>query len=183
MRNLVEDLLEHSRFERGVMPLRQEEVDLRLPIIDVIRVQQAEADAKQIKLTYKVPEPPIMALVDPGRMVQVFTNLITNAINYTPNGGQVHIDCISEISEDSGEEMVVVRVQDSGIGIKPDLLLNIFRPFYRGNEHTNGTGLGLSIAKEIVEMHGGTILVQSEVGSGSSFTIRLALIKPSVQLE
>ena len=183
MRDLVEALLEHSRFERGVIPLRQEEIDLRLPIIDVIRVQQAEADAKQIQLSYKVPESPLMALFDRGRMIQVFTNLITNAINYTPNGGEVHIDCRSEVDEESGAAIVVVRVQDSGIGIKPDLLLNIFRPFYRGNEHTNGTGLGLSIAKEIVEMHGGRISVESEVGNGSCFTVRLALIDSDTSLK
>jgi PAS domain S-box-containing protein len=183
MRDLVEDLLEHSRFERGVIPLRQKEIDLRLPIIDVIRLQEPEADAKQIQLSYRVAEQPVMAMVDPGRMIQVFTNLITNAINYTPDGGQVNIDCHSEINPESGAAMVVVRVRDSGIGILPDLLLNIFRPFYRGNEHTNGTGLGLSIAKEIVEMHGGTISVESEVDKGSCFTVRLALISPDLKLE
>jgi signal transduction histidine kinase len=175
--------LEHSRFERGVIPLRQKEIDLRLPIIDVIRLQAPEADVKQIQLSYRVPEQPVMAMVDPGRMIQVFTNLITNAINYTPDGGQVDIDCHSEINPESGAAMVVVRVQDSGIGILPDLLLNIFRPFYRGNEHTNGTGLGLSIAKEIVEMHGGSISVESEVDKGSCFTVRLALISPDLKLE
>ena len=71
-------------------------------------------------------------------------------------------------------------MQDSGIGIPAELVPNIFRPFYRGSEQTKGTGLGLSIAKEIVEMHGGTIMVESQFGLGSRFTVRLPVIKPSV---
>jgi PAS domain S-box-containing protein len=176
MRNLVEDLLEHSRFERGVIPLQRTEVDLRALLVEVIRIQQPEADMKPIALSCQIPESPLIINADPGRMTQVLTNLITNAINYTPEGGQVNIECVVEEDHAAGNSAVVVHIQDSGIGISPDLLPNIFRPFYRGSEHTNGTGLGLSIAKEIVEMHGGTISVESHLGTGSRFSVRLSLI-------
>jgi PAS domain S-box-containing protein len=180
MRSLVEDLLEHSRFERGVIPLQRHEVDLRTLLGDVIRLQEPEAHAKNIYMTYNVPELPLIVLVDPGRMIQVFTNLVTNAINYTPEDGSVNIDCLIEDGDLIDAPAAVVHVQDSGIGIPPELLPNIFRPFYRGNEHTQGTGLGLSIAKEIVEMHGGTIAVESQVNGGTHFTVRLALIHPDM---
>jgi PAS domain S-box-containing protein len=180
MRDLVEDLLEHSRFERGVIPLRLQEMDLRPIIMDVIRVQQAEADIKHISITCQIPEIPIRVLADQGRIIQVFTNLVTNAINYTPDGGRVRVECLVEQDESASDRVVVVHVQDSGIGIPPDMLLNIFRPFYRGSEQTKGTGLGLSIAKEIVEMHAGTIIVESQFGQGSRFTVRLGVIAPSV---
>jgi len=180
MRSLVEDLLEHSRFERGVIPLQRQEVDLRGVVLDVIRLQEPEADRKRIHVTYQLPDSPLIVLVDPGRMVQVFTNLVTNAINYTTEGGWVNIVCLVEGDDSQASSAAVVHVQDSGVGIAPDLLPNIFRPFYRGNEHTNGTGLGLSIAKEIVEMHGGTIAVESQVGGGTHFTVRLALVHPDL---
>ena len=180
MRDLVEDLLEHSRFERGVIPLRLQDTDLCAIMLDVIRIQQSEADLKHIHISYQIPEKPIRLLADPGRITQVFTNLVTNAINYTPDGGQVQVECFIEHDETSSESFAIIHVQDSGIGISPELLPNIFRPFYRGSEQTKGTGLGLSIAKEIVEMHGGTIRVESQFGRGSRFTVRLKVIKPLV---
>jgi len=148
-------------------------------MLDVIHIQQSEADLKHIRISNQIPEMPVRVLADPGRITQVFTNLVTNAINYTPDGGQVQVECFIERDLTSSESFAVIHVQDSGIGIPPEMLSNIFRPFYRGCEQTKATGLGVSIAKEIVEMHGGKLTVESEFGQGSRFTVRLKMIKPS----
>ncbi|MEP6987366.1 MAG: histidine kinase dimerization/phospho-acceptor domain-containing protein, partial [Chloroflexota bacterium] len=91
MRSLVEDLLDHSRFERGVIPLEPKLMDVRLLVGQVVNLQIAEADKKHIELIEKQPDTPLMSMVDPERMIQVITNLIINAIHYTPEGGQVRV--------------------------------------------------------------------------------------------
>ncbi len=169
MRRLVEDLLDHSRFERGIIPLKPQPTNLADLIAGVVRLQTPEAEKKSIRLNYDVPDrvPPIVA--DPERITQVFTNLITNAIHYTPDQGHVQVSLIFD--EDAGE--VVVQVEDTGPGIPAHLLPNIFKPFYRASERTNGTGLGLTIAKEIIDRHHGSIEVESRDGEGSRFTVHL----------
>jgi len=102
----------------------------------------------------------------------VITNLVTNAINYTPANGTVNV----VIREEDGSAQIAV--EDTGIGIASENLPYIFQPFYRVVSEVEGTGLGLSIAKEIVEMHEGTLSVRSQPGKGSIFTITLPLLKP-----
>jgi signal transduction histidine kinase len=101
--------------------------------------------------------------------MQVVTNLVTNAVNYTPTGGSVHVVVASG---DDGD--AIVYVEDTGVGIAPDHLPHIFQPFYRVGDTSEGTGLGLSITREIVEMHEGSIAVESEPGRGSRFTLTFA---------
>jgi signal transduction histidine kinase len=102
--------------------------------------------------------------------MQVITNLVTNAINYTASGGTVRV-----VTSAHGNGEACVQVEDTGIGIASDHLPHIFQPFYRVGDKPGGTGLGLSISREIVEMHRGTIMVESEVGRGSRFTLLFAL--------
>lgn len=174
MRNLVEDLLEYSRLERGVIPLKPRSLDLTALVDDVINIQEAEADKKAIRITCHKPDEPIWIHADPDRITQVFTNLITNAINYTPKNGAIEVAFKIE-SDQVNVPLVAVSVRDTGIGIPPNLLPYIFEPFYRASEDINGTGLGLSITREIVRMHDGTIGVESVPGVGSTFTVRLSL--------
>jgi signal transduction histidine kinase len=137
----------------------------------VARAQQAEALRKGLTLRADVPESPLVARVDEERINQVITNLVTNAINYTPIGGSVDIRL--QTCENNGK--VMISVEDSGVGIPPEHLPLIFQPFYRVTNEVEGTGLGLSIAKEIIEQHGGTIEVTSQPGKGSRFDIILTL--------
>lgn len=171
MRNLVEDLLDHSRFERGVIPLEPKEIDLRDLIGQVVNLQMPEAEKKFVRLSVKQPEYRLNARVDPERMIQVITNLVVNAIHYTPEGGQVSVE-VSEEAMSAGKR-ARIKVEDSGIGIPSALLPNLFKPFFRVSEKTKGTGLGLSIARDIIRAHGGDITVQTQPGVGSCFIVDL----------
>jgi PAS domain S-box-containing protein len=176
MQRLVEDMLDVSRFERGLIPLHQREVDLQELVASVVEVQRAEADHKHIRLTCELSTEPMIILADPERITQVITNLLVNAINYTPEGGLVTVDATSN------GDFAAIHIRDTGVGIAPDLLQQVFQPFFRASQGlSDGTGLGLTIVKDIVELHGGTIEVDSRVGEGSRFSVKLALHKQSAQ--
>ena len=172
MRQLVEDLLDISRLEHGLIPLRRETINLQDVIQAVVVLQEPEAARKNLDLHWQHPDQPVFVSADRERLIQVITNLVTNAINYTPANGTVSV----VIREEDGSAQIAV--EDTGIGIASENLPYIFQPFYRVVSEVEGTGLGLSIAKEIVEMHEGTLSVRSQPGKGSIFTITLPLLKP-----
>ncbi len=178
MRRLVEDLLDYSRFERGKIVLRWQQVDLGALIAKIVRIQAIEAEKKAISLTCALPDEPLFELVDPERLGQVLTNLIVNAINYTPPGGSIEVRLYPIGQVTDGHWRTAIEVEDSGIGIPPDALETIFQPFYRIPSKVQGTGLGLSIAREIVHLHGGVITVASRLNEGSRFTIWLGPLQP-----
>jgi PAS domain S-box-containing protein len=179
MRGLVEDLLDHSRFERGVIPLEPKLIDVRLLVTQVVNLQIPEAEKKHIDLTVKQPDAALMSMVDPERMIQVITNLIINAIHYTPEGGNVNV-VVDSVQQNDESERIRIIVQDTGIGIPSALLPNLFKPFFRVSEKTKGTGLGLSIARDIVRAHDGDIVVESVSGAGSRFIVDIpAAVKAS----
>lgn len=169
MEQLVEDLLDVSRFERGTIYLQPSMTNIQQLIHDVVTVQKAEADKKHINLTTDLAEVPINILLDNDRMTQVLTNLVVNAINYTPEKGSITVQLQIQ------DQHLLMQVVDTGVGISPENLESLFQPFFRVNQDRNGTGLGLTICKNIVELHGGSIHVESEVGKGSTFTVRLSL--------
>ena len=169
MRRLVEDLLDLSRFDRGVIPLEKEPVGLQELIQSVVDVQLAEAQMRGIRLTTEMIHEPLFVLGDSERLGQVVTNLVMNALNYTPDDGIVSVTLAQE------RQYAIVCVKDTGVGIAPARIEQIFEPFVRLSENRQGSGLGLSIAKEIVEMHGGTIDVTSTLGQGSCFTLTFML--------
>jgi PAS domain S-box-containing protein len=177
MRRLVEQLLDMSRFERGVISLQQEKIHLQELVAEVVRVQMPEAQLKGVGLASKLASEPLFVSVDVDRMTQVITNLVTNAINYTPDGGQVTVwvkPYASPTDNCNSRQWAVITVEDTGIGIVPEHLEQIFQPFFRSDESkVKGTGLGLSIARRIVELHGGELTAESEVGHGSRFLVRL----------
>ncbi len=170
MQRLAEDLLAISRFERGAIELRRAETVLQALIESVLSLQQPEFEQKQQTLQIAMPDDPILVYVDSERISQVLTNLVVNAINYTPQGGSIYVR-----ANIYNAEMACVEVEDTGIGIAPEHLPYIFQPFYRVTHQLQGTGLGLSISREIVELHGGTITVTSTLGKGSCFTFLLPL--------
>jgi signal transduction histidine kinase len=181
MSELIESLLDVSRFERGVIPLHRKPLVLQDVIDDVIAVQRAEADQKGIRLSGHMPPDPVRVFADRQRIEQVLTNLITNAINYTDSEGSVSVDLEQEaLSPDHPAGRAIIRVRDTGIGIEPELIAQVFEPFFRINEvKAGGTGLGLTIAREIVHLHQGEIAVESVAGQGSTFVIKLDLLAPS----
>ena len=182
MRELVENLLDLARLEKGIVPLARREVILQTLVEAVIAVQQGEAEVKAIHLqTEMVPEP-LQAFVDPARIEQVLTNLVANAINYTPEQGSVTVRLTTKQAADT--RYAIVTVEDTGIGIAPDMLPHVFEPFFRVEEGvTVGAGLGLTIAKEIVEQHGGEMAVESSPGEGSIFMFSLPLNVSTAGLE
>jgi len=173
MRRLVEDLLDLTRMERGITRLNKRVTDMVALTDGIFRLQLPEAERKTIQFAANLPDAPVFAEADPERMTQVITNLVTNALNYTPAGGTVTLNvCLA-----ASGQAVLIEVQDSGVGIAAESLPYIFQPFYRVASTVEGAGLGLSIAREIVELHGGEITVQSQKGAGSTFTVRLPVVE------
>ncbi len=181
MVELVESLLDITRFERGVIALHPQPIALQELVRQVVEVQQAEAEAKGITLSSQMPTTPLLVEVDPPRMRQVITNLVMNAIRYTPSGGHVRL----QVAPAPGTpEWVELRIQDTGRGIAAHHLPHIFEPFFRGEENVqHGTGLGLTITKEIVRLHGGELRVESALGEGSTFVVRLKRVGAAHEAE
>ncbi|HEX6678575.1 MAG TPA: HAMP domain-containing sensor histidine kinase [Actinomycetes bacterium] len=170
--NLLEDLLEISRFDAGVIALDPVEVDLATLLDEVVDALDAIAHGRRVKVSLHVDRsqgPPLVA-ADPRRLDRVFSNLVKNAIEHTHDG---HVKV--EVARRGGE--VVVSVEDEGEGIPAEDLPHIFERFYRADVHRartlGGTGLGLAIALENVNLHKGSVTVTSEVSRGSAFTVVL----------
>jgi PAS domain S-box-containing protein len=175
---LVESLLDLPRFEQGTLTIRPETVNLCDLLRTAVDMHQPRAAERQIALTLHLPDQCISANVDPMRLTQVIDNLVTNALNYTPSGGSVRVQL--GLQRHSNINIARLSVSDTGIGIAPEALMHIFEPFYRaqGVQNVRGTGLGLTIAKQIVELHGGTLTVESQEGVGSTFTVHLPVLNP-----
>ena len=168
MQRLIDDLLDMSRFERGRIKLSRETHNLQELIQDVVMTQRPEAEAKSVRLIQDLTDIPLYAEIDRDRFIQVLTNLISNAINYTDDGEIIVRLYVTE------DQQIELCVEDTGMGIKPDMLEKIFHPFIRANyEATKGTGLGLNIAREIVHLHDGHLSVKSVYGEGSQFYVTL----------
>lgn len=179
LHKLVERLLDLSRFERGIISVRRERVNLQELIATAVQLQTAQAELKDIVLAQETPDKPLLAFIDPQRMMQVLTNLIVNAVNYTLPGGQIVVR-LYEVPPKPGDDSpgcAIIEVQDNGMGIAPESLDQIFNPFFRATHEGDGSGIGLSIVKEIVSLHGGEVTVESEVNQGTVFRVTLQLIR------
>lgn len=182
---LIEDLLFLARHDGGLTNQKWEPCNLSHILHEVGEEQMAIAQQKQITVHLPNVENNFMVSGDRDRLVRLFTNLVSNAIAYTPLGGKVEIITQSLISQNQ----VQVKVIDTGIGIPEVELPQIFERFYRyqpqkinksiskSNPPTSGSGLGLAIAKAIAESHQGHINVESKVGQGTTFTVTIALVK------
>jgi PAS domain S-box-containing protein len=166
---VVGDLLLIGKLEAGHLALEIGEVDLGALLDRCIAAAQPSADAKQIGLWLRhTPVPPVAG--DPGRLAQALGNVISNGIKFTTDG-QVEVRLYAQA------DRAVIEVLDSGAGVPANEVSHLFVPFYRASTATRqaipGTGLGLSIAKEIIEAHGGTISLETKVGSGTSVRVEL----------
>lgn len=170
---LVRDLLDLSRLEGQKIVSQCETVDIGQVIRIVVDNLKPQAEVHELTITYeeKGELPPVSAVRN--QLVQLFTNLIANAIAYTDPGGQIWLRACSEL--DDGMPRVHIEIEDNGIGIPPEDLDHIFDRFHRSQNVIDrpGTGLGLAIVKEIVNLHNGTIDVHSEISKGSIFHITL----------
>ena len=168
---LAQNLLELSKLDSGLVLLDLRPDDLRACVESA--VQQAEAGARRrgISLSLDLPIAPLRVRHDPQRIGQVVTNLVGNALKFTPRGGRV---TVRVVPDRAGARIVVA---DTGVGIDSSELPRIFDRFYRGSSANeargSGSGLGLAIVKSIVDMHGGRVSVESLVGQGATFTVTL----------
>ncbi len=173
--DLIEDILDMSRIMAGKMRIQMDSVDLRTVAEAAVATVQPAAAAKNIEVLTSFPAqiPPVLG--DPARLQQIIWNLMTNAIKFTPRGGNV----IVRLS--ATEETVTLVVRDSGMGIPRSFLAHVFEPFRQQDSSTTrahgGIGLGLAIVRSLVELHGGSISAQSEgEGRGSTFTLELPVL-------
>lgn len=177
MSYLIEDLLLLSKSDLGEIPLKMEPLPLVELVTELHHQAQLLATAKQIKVDLHCPEEQIILEADSLRLRQVFLNLLTNAIKYTPEGGSVTIELI--LNDDN----VAISISDTGIGIDREKQDMIFNRFYRvnktGNRNDGGSGLGLAIVKWVVDAHAGSITVNSNIGQGSTFRVTLPLHQES----
>lgn len=168
METLVADLLDLSKIEQKGLTINITTVSLNKLMKEMIVTLESRLEAKQIVLRVNLPDH-LMIQGDEYRLKQVFLNLITNAILYTPKGGRIFIE------GNESDRMVNVRVSDTGIGIEKMELPRIFERFYRVDKarsrDSGGTGLGLAIVKHIMEAHHGKINVESKMNEGTSFTV------------
>jgi len=171
---LINDLLDASKIESGTMRLELSAVDLRALIRDVHESMGPLAHEKGIAIEERLPDdlPPLSA--DHEKLRRVIVNLLSNALKFTPKGGRVEVGAGRSSGDTPGVRVVVA---DTGVGIAPGDLARLFDKYgqarSRATRGETGTGLGLYIARQLVEMHGGTIDVQSEVGKGSTFSFTL----------
>jgi signal transduction histidine kinase len=169
---LAQNLLELSKLDSGLVLLELRPDDIRGTIEAAAEQQLAAAERKGITLTVTLPDRPIRIHHDAPRVGQVVTNLVGNALKFTRRGGEVRVTARQDAA---GEARI--EVADTGVGIHPAELPRIFERFYRGSEANEargtGSGLGLAIVKSIVDMHHGTIEVESRVGYGSRFVVTL----------
>jgi signal transduction histidine kinase len=168
---LSTNLLDLSRIDAGIYPLDMRTGDLRDPVQAVVQALSDSAVEHGVSLGSTVPAQPVELRFDRERVVQLMTNLIGNAIKFTPRGGAASVK-VEERPTD-----VAIEVRDTGAGIPADEMPHIFERFYRGTNtgeaRASGSGLGLAIVRSIVEMHGGEIDLASEVGKGTQVRITL----------
>jgi signal transduction histidine kinase len=174
--HMIENLLTISRLETGRVDIHIAPVDVNRLVVDLAQDRKQMAANRDLSLTYVTHPDLPLALADPRLLMQVLSNLLTNALNYTPSGKSVQLQ--TELrQDDQGSLWVTVSVIDSGLGIRPEEMPYLFTRFFRGAaaQATNapGTGLGLAISKEMMDHLGGRISVESQVGQGSTFTVWL----------
>jgi signal transduction histidine kinase len=170
---LINDLLDISRIESGKIVLNLEPVDVAALVQSVATTMQPLVERKEQTLEVHTEPDLAPARADQDRVMQVLTNLVGNAHKYTGVGGRIGVDASRQ------DDMVRIAVSDNGVGIPPEDIPKLFTRFFRVDSSLTraigGTGLGLSIAKSIVEMHGGTVSVESELGKGSVFSFTLPI--------
>jgi two-component system phosphate regulon sensor histidine kinase PhoR len=169
--NLINDLLDLAKMEAGYGQIEQVPLNLRPILTEILALLREKATNQRITLNLEAPEDLPLIQADRRSMEEVFTNLVSNAINYSPDGGKVSVAVISH------GDYLEVLVKDQGIGIEAEEIPKIFDKFYRvkspKTRQVIGTGLGLSLVKGLIEAHRGAVDVESTVGAGTTFRVKL----------
>jgi signal transduction histidine kinase/ActR/RegA family two-component response regulator len=179
---LIDDLLDVSRITSGKMNIETTALDLSPIVRAAVDAVSPAADAKGVTVGVALLDEPVQVSADPNRMQQIIWNLVSNAVKFTPRGGQV------EVALNTEGEQAVLTVSDTGEGISPEFLPFVFDRFRQADSSTTrtytGLGLGLAIVRHLVELHGGTVQAHSEgLGRGARFTVRLPLLVGETDLD
>jgi signal transduction histidine kinase/ActR/RegA family two-component response regulator len=184
--SIINDILDLSKIEAGKFELEMLDFELRKAVVDVVELMSFRAQGKNLKLNCMIEQNvPMRAVGDPVRLKQILVNLIGNAVKFTPHG-TVTLYLRVE-SKNSGSDIIRFEVRDTGIGIHPDRIQTLFKPFTQGDSSISrkfgGTGLGLAISRQLVEMMGGHIGAESSPDSGSIFWFTLKLGHSNLPVE
>jgi two-component system CheB/CheR fusion protein len=175
VRSLIEDLLDAQRFRAGKAALTVQPTVVQQVLVDAIEHLRSRAAAKSQLLQLLAPSTPIVVLADSARLFQIFTNLVENAVKYTPSRGRIWVKATFD------DRDAIIHVEDTGKGIPPAMLPRVFEMFTQADTEASGGGLGIGLAlvRELVRLHGGSVqAVSLGVGMGSEFTVRLPLQDP-----
>lgn len=177
---LVDDLLDTERIAHGKLHLEVRPVDLREIVTTTLDTRRADAQRRHQSLTVQLTSDPVVVAADPMRLEQVVSNLVDNAVKYTPDAGHI------SVAVQAGDDEAIIVVEDDGAGIPIEQAETIFEPFVQLSESRNaargGMGLGLSLVRRLTELHGGKVEVSSRgAGCGSRFAVRLPLQRPTAR--
>ena len=165
---MVEELLDFSRMQNG-LTLKPQLLDLAAELTDAAIMVERRVELEGLRLVWEEPAQPVPVSGDPARLRQVFINVLDNAIKYSPKGGVITIELLTDASN------AYVSIMDQGPGISPEDLENVRIKFYKGKGAVRGSGIGLAVVDEIMQAHGGALDIQSEVGHGTTVTLRLPI--------
>ncbi len=170
---MVEELLDFSRIQDGRFTLQKETMDILAELEDAVLIYTERAKSLGLEMIYNGPEMLPFVYGDRSRLRQVFINIIDNAVKYSNAGGTVTVEALHVKGE------IVILVSDTGVGIAQEDLPKVKTKFYKANQTRRGSGIGLAVANEIVEMHGGSLIINSEVGKGTTVQITLPSLSQS----
>jgi cell cycle sensor histidine kinase DivJ len=171
--DLINDILDMSKIEADRYQLSLEDFDAREAVSAALRLMRVQADAAGVQLRGVLPPGPLEVRADRRAVKQIALNLLANALKFTPHGGQVTVT-----AQGSGDTLELV-VADTGIGIAPDDLERLGRPYEQAGDpaqNARGTGLGLSLVRAFAGLHGGELSIESVLGEGATFSVRLPVL-------
>ncbi len=168
---LINDMLDLAKIEAGKMELRETDINLDTAVHAVLAMTKERAHMQGVSVAWRVPPDPILLRVDEIKLKQSLINVVANAIKFTPAHGRIVLDAAST------PDAVDIRVIDTGIGIKPEDIHKVFEPYTQIDSAVaslhRGTGLGMPLCLALMQLHGGTVLIESAVGFGTTVTLRL----------
>jgi cell cycle sensor histidine kinase DivJ len=178
--DLINDVLDMSKIEAERFQLKIESFDAREPVFSALRLMRVQADDAGVALRAVLPSEPMAIEADSRALKQIVLNLVSNALKFTPRGGQVTVTVAPQA------DALELAVVDTGIGIAAEDLKRLGRPFQQAGDASHraqGTGLGLSLVRAFAELHGGRMVIQSALGQGTSVTVRIPGLTPTPHAE